>query len=88
MAFAIIFLISMSKETAESWLFAILVLFALSGFFMAIFERLGIVKMVYTEKEKNGWMFGIQTYVAKQEMNLWGRAFSKKYYETYLDERS
>jgi len=57
-----------------------------TGALVAILTRFGVVVFVYSDRDKQTMFYRMSKYCAASEKGIWGGFFSKKYYDTYLDD--
>ena len=57
-----------------------------SGFLMAFLIRFGVVVFVFSPRDKQSMFYRMNRDCAALDKKIWGNIFSKKYYDTFLEE--
>jgi hypothetical protein len=70
----------------KSICFKYLLVLVTIGISVTLFERLGILRFKYSYSERNSRMFKMSRDCARAERKIWGKIFSDKYYQNYLDD--
>ncbi len=81
-----VLLLRIGSDLLQNLCFGVIVLFGLSGAAVALLERLGLLKVVYTASDRRKLLFGLARDCAAMERGIWGKSFSESYYENYLGE--
>ncbi len=56
------------------------------GILLALFERFGIIRFVYSTSERESKRFKMARRIAHSEKEIWGKVFSDIYYINYLED--
>jgi hypothetical protein len=82
----VVLMAGIGSEAMQQLCLCFLILLGFSGASAALFERLGVLCFMYSEKDKRGFFFRLSQHCAASEKQIWGTIFSAKYYENYLGE--
>lgn len=58
-----------------------------TGALVTVLMRFGVIVFVYSPRDKQTMVYRMSQDCAAMEKSIWGNAFSKKYYDTYLKEK-